>query len=286
MGSQKPVYTASYGFTNPLQTVQQPPVVTTYSPSTSNSAELGTIWCNKSTGEYFVAVATANGGTTWAAQSSGTGVFNTVEVTKASGTVLTVDSGDTSLGGALLVTGNLTAHGAVTLATGTNSIAISSDAAATTVGIANGAGAKTLTLGSSNSTSATTLQSASGGLSITSNGGTLGINSGTGSMVISSDAVATTIALGGGAAAKGITIGNTTASTTIALDTPSGTYVIANQGLQLGTSSGPSISFGSGAPSFAAAQGSLYIRTGGTGGSQLLYVNSTGSTTWLAFTAA
>jgi hypothetical protein len=42
----------------------------------------------------------------------------------------------------------------------------------------------------------------------------------------------------------------------------------------------PSITAGTGAPTFAAAQGSLYIRIDGGAGARL-YMNSTGSTTWI-----
>ena len=46
------------------------------------------------------------------------------------------------------------------------------------------------------------------------------------------------------------------------------------------------IFFGSGAPSFAAAQGSLYVRSDGSSTSTRLYVNTTGSTTWTNVTTA
>lgn len=47
-----------------------------------------------------------------------------------------------------------------------------------------------------------------------------------------------------------------------------------------------SIYSGSGAPSFTATQGSLYIRTDGSSTSTRMYVNTTGSTTWTSFTTA
>ena len=42
---------------------------------------------------------------------------------------------------------------------------------------------------------------------------------------------------------------------------------------------------GTGAPSFTATQGSLYLRTDGSSTSTRLYVNTTGSTTWTNFTS-
>ena len=53
-----------------------------------------------------------------------------------------------------------------------------------------------------------------------------------------------------------------------------------------GASAHPSISAGTGAPTFAAGAGSLYIRIDGSSTSTRLYVNTTGSTTWTNVTTA
>ena len=55
---------------------------------------------------------------------------------------------------------------------------------------------------------------------------------------------------------------------------------------QMSSTSGLGIYVGSGAPTIAAAQGSLYIRTDGSSTSTRLYVNTTGSTTWTNVTTA
>jgi hypothetical protein len=47
----------------------------------------------------------------------------------------------------------------------------------------------------------------------------------------------------------------------------------------------PSISSGTGAPTFAAAQGSMYIRIDG-GINTRIYINTTGSTTWTVMSNA
>lgn len=44
--------------------------------------------------------------------------------------------------------------------------------------------------------------------------------------------------------------------------------------------------YGSGAPSFSAQKGSLFIRSDGSSSSTRIYINSTGSTTWVAVTTA
>jgi hypothetical protein len=60
----------------------------------------------------------------------------------------------------------------------------------------------------------------------------------------------------------------------------------AGSGLLMSSVSNLGIFFGSGAPTLAAAQGSLYIRTDGSSTSTRLYVNTTGSTTWTNVTTA
>lgn len=46
------------------------------------------------------------------------------------------------------------------------------------------------------------------------------------------------------------------------------------------------IYFGAGAPTISAAKGSLYLASDGSSSSTRLYINSSGSTTWVAITTA
>lgn len=57
-------------------------------------------------------------------------------------------------------------------------------------------------------------------------------------------------------------------------------------GLKLTTTSNFGIFCGSGAPTLSAAQGSLYLRTNGTGAGDRIYVNTNGTTGWAALTSA
>ena len=57
-------------------------------------------------------------------------------------------------------------------------------------------------------------------------------------------------------------------------------------GIKVSSTSNFGIFWGSGAPTFSAAQGSVYIRTDGSSTSTRLYSNTTGSTTWVNFTSA
>ena len=49
---------------------------------------------------------------------------------------------------------------------------------------------------------------------------------------------------------------------------------------------GMGIYFGSGAPTVAAAKGSLYLRSDGSGVADRAYINTNGSTTWTALSTA
>jgi len=57
-------------------------------------------------------------------------------------------------------------------------------------------------------------------------------------------------------------------------------------GIKVSSTANFGIFWGSGAPTFSAAQGSIYLRTDGSSTSTRLYVNTTGSTTWTNFTSA
>lgn len=48
----------------------------------------------------------------------------------------------------------------------------------------------------------------------------------------------------------------------------------------------PSVVAGTGAPTFSAPKGTLFIRLDGSSVSTRLYVNTNGSTTWTSFTSA
>lgn len=57
-------------------------------------------------------------------------------------------------------------------------------------------------------------------------------------------------------------------------------------GIKVSSTSNLGIFFGSGAPTFSAAQGAVYMRTDGSSTSTRLYINTTGSTTWTNVTTA
>lgn len=58
----------------------------------------------------------------------------------------------------------------------------------------------------------------------------------------------------------------------------------AGSGYMFSSTANFGVFFGSGAPTLAAAKGSLYLRSDGSGITDRMYVNSNGSTTWVAVT--
>jgi len=88
-------------------------------------------------------------------------------------------------------------------------------------------------------------------------------------------------------AATGAVTG-TTVSGTGTVTAISGTAITAGGSAALLATATASfgVFLGSGAPTIAAAKGSLYLRSDGSSTSTRLYVNSDGSTTWVAVTTA
>jgi hypothetical protein len=75
--------------------------------------------------------------------------------------------------------------------------------------------------------------------------------------------------------------GNVTADSATALVAGGASAFIATN-----TSGGMGIYVGSGAPTVAAAKGSLYLRSDGSGIADRAYINTNGSTTWTALSTA
>ena len=61
---------------------------------------------------------------------------------------------------------------------------------------------------------------------------------------------------------------------------------LATAGIKVSSTANLGIFYGSAAPTFSAAQGSIYMRTDGSSTSTRLYINTNGSTTWTNVTTA
>jgi hypothetical protein len=107
MGTNSIKNNLAYGFNNGLQSLAPQPVIAKRNPSANDYAEIGTLWINTVSDAYYVL--TSSG--TWTATSGGAESLTSLTITGASGTVLNVSTGNTTLGGTLIVTGKLTANG-------------------------------------------------------------------------------------------------------------------------------------------------------------------------------
>jgi hypothetical protein len=147
------------------------PVIATRAPTTSDFAELGTLWVNKTTGTaYYITRVVANSAT-WSVAASTTaaalavGTSLTVGTTATIGTGLTVTAGGATIGGNTSVTGSFLASTTVgagtsiaagtTVTGGTGVIATTGGVTATAGNIVATAGNISTTAGSI--TSATSL---------------------------------------------------------------------------------------------------------------------------------
>lgn len=77
-------------------------------------------------------------------------------------------------------------------------------------------------------------------------------------------------------------LGSVTAGSVTAVTAGGSTSV----GLLVSSTSNLGLFFGSGAPTIEAAKGSIYLNTTGSSTSTRMYVNSTGTSVWVAVTTA
>ena len=114
---------------------------------------------------------------------------------------------------------------------------------------------------------------------------TISINAETGAVTVTSTlgpamSVTSLAATGAVTAASVSATGNVTADSNVALVAGGASAFIATN-----TAAGMGVYIGSGAPTVAAAKGSIYLRSDGSSTSTRLYV-SDGGTTWIAVTTA
>lgn len=106
----------AYGLSNPLQDIGPLPVVADRDPTTADFDQVGAIWANKSSDNFFVLTSISGGSANWQAPATSSSTVSSLTVTGGEGTVLDVQaSGDTSLGGDLSVSGNTTMTGNLTV---------------------------------------------------------------------------------------------------------------------------------------------------------------------------
>lgn len=151
---------------------------------------------------------------------------------------------------------------------------------------------KTLTSPTINSptiTNATISADAVVGFSSSTTGTIYGISV-TAGAISSALSLTSTLSVTGASTLSGAITAGSTISTTGQLSVQTSTAPPAagatTSGIKVSSTANFGIFWGSGAPTFTAAQGSIYLRTDGSSTSTRLYVNTTGSTTWTNFTSA
>jgi len=109
---------------------------------------------------------------------------------------------------------------------------------------------------------------------------TISINQSTGT-------VTTTATFGAATSVTSLAATTVTATGNVTADSATGLVAGgASAFIATNVAAGMGIYFGSGVPTVAAAQGSLYLRSDGSTTSTRAYINTNGSTTWTALTTA
>lgn len=96
----------AYGLSDALLEVFPQPIVSTRDPQAGDKAQLGTVWVNKSTNDFFVLTSVVANSATWSSPSNGSGIFSSLEATTGD---ITAD-----LGNIVATVGNVTAGGVMT----------------------------------------------------------------------------------------------------------------------------------------------------------------------------
>ncbi len=298
----------AYSLNQPLSEIFPRPIVSLRSPLSTDKAQIGTVWVNKTLNDAWVLTSIVNNSASWLGIGGGSGSFTDLTVTG------NADIGTSA--GAIVNIGNDLGATAVTINSGSAPIAITSFSGDITVSGDNveigatgdmdfyGIATSNFTLGAPTTTGTITIGGTAQTGAITIGGGTGAqtLNLGTGGTGIKTVNIAT------GAVANVTTIGTTTASSTLTLRTPTGTPVTASNGLTatvgnitatngnvvLSTAAtyvqlpGPvKIMSGAGAPSngLAVNVGDMYINTTAATSATRLYI-ATAASTWTNVTCA
>jgi hypothetical protein len=239
----------AYGISQALLNVSPFPVISERAPTTSDFAELGTIWVDRPNNDGYVLTSITSNQANWIGIGGGVGAFTEIGVNTAPGAAGTIRSAGsiTSLSGGIAAQG---AGGAITAATtitaGTGITATTGNIVATAGGLSAGT---TVTAGGD----------------ITSVGGDI--------VAIAGDIEANTGSFRALA-------GNFIASV--------GSFSAPTSGTGLALNGGIIVTAGAGDPNgvVAGARGSLWLRTDPAGAASRVYVNTDGATTWTNLTAA
>lgn len=196
----------------------------------------------------------------------------------------------TSLTTGTIAIGGTAQTGAITLGNSTGAQTINVGVGGTgikTINIGTGAAANFITIGTTNTTSSATMVSGTGGASVTSTGGPVSLattdNIADAILIYSNGGTAETIRLNCLQGTGSNSINITSVAGGVTIQTPAAKGLILSNGTQA-----PGIFVGTGSPngSLSAPQGSLFLNVAGSSSSTRMFVNSNGTTAWVAVTTA
>jgi hypothetical protein len=107
----------AYGLSDSLLNVFPAPIASTRNPSSGDRAQLGTVWVNKSTNDFFILTSVTANVSTWSSPSNGSGIFADLEATTGD---ITADLGNfVATAGSVIAENNIIANsGNIVAATG------------------------------------------------------------------------------------------------------------------------------------------------------------------------
>lgn len=204
----------AYGLSDPLLNVVPLPIISNRDPQTTDKAQLGSIWINKSTNDFFILTSVVANVATWSAPANGSGIFTSLEATTGN---ITADQGDVVVtqGNVNVTAGDITATSGNIAAGGT--ITSTGDLTVTSGDLIVTAGSVSVTLGN--------VTISAGDLTLT--GG--GVDAGAGSVI------------GGSLEAHddlGGTVGNTTFTNAVNTTQGAGALTLLSTNANSGTNTG------------------------------------------------
>lgn len=251
----------AYGVDQALLQVFNAPIVSRRNPTTRDAAQMGQMWVNRTTGVTFILSRIVANAYTWYAAAAAAAAYTAAGLVTAGTGLVAVTGGGTLTGAGLEVQADGADIVGNTNMTGT--LTVSSTITNTLGNITATAGNIVSTLGDIRAVNGNIYTDAGDILTILGN-----IEAVQGNITATQGNIVATL-------------GDITA-TSGDLNMVNGDIVFTAAATGVTLPGGPRIVTGAGAPAGAMAQGSLYIRTDG-GADTLLYVESDGAGTWLAF---
>lgn len=248
-----------YGLDNALQSLAPQPIIAQRDPTTSDIAEIGSIWIHGATNSSWTLTSVVAGAANWEATTGGSGHFNSLTVGPGA---FTVNSDE-----ALLITTSFNDPNAIIISASGGGMELAAlGGVGQDVNILCTNGSVNVTAGEAAADAIVLDASGAGGIelksalatTITTTNAAVTVASGTGTIGISADAAATTVNIGTGGAAKAVTLGSTNSTSATTVQSGSGALNITSTGGALTIDSGVgTISVGS-----DASAGTVNLATG------------------------